>query len=150
MPYCLWSSIWWFIESEPGFRCLTKSSSFFKLIYWDVNWLSSILEDRNTTMGSGEWWCLPIFIWVSKSPSHWDVHSAWPFILTHNATKVWWLSNLLKQAPWQSHRFTPGPPSLYQKELNPPQIPTQIKHTDDITVSPIKKKTKNTPVVLPY
>ncbi len=69
--------------------------------------------------------------------SRWDVHSARPFTLAHNATKVWWLSNLLKQAPWQSHGFTPGPQSLHQRKLHPPQIPTQIKHADDITVSPV-------------
>lgn len=82
--------------------------------------------------------------------SPWDAHSARPFTLAHNATKVWWLSNLLKQAPWQSHGFTPGPQSLYQRKLHPPQIPTKIKHTGDIIVSPVFFFFKNIPVVLPY
>lgn len=74
-----------------------------------------------------------------------------PFTWAHNATKVWWLSNLFKQAPWQSHRFTPGPQSLSQKKLHPPKIPTQIKHTDDITVYLIFFSfLHNIPVVLPY
>lgn len=77
--------------------------------------------------------------------SQWDMHSARPFGLARNATKVWWLSNLLKKGPWQSHGFTPGPQSL-PEETTPNhhqhrQISTQIKHTDDITVSPSLKKT---------
>lgn len=54
--------------------------------------------------------------------SQWDVHSARPFGLARNATKVWWLSNLLKKGPWQSHGFTPGPQSL-PEEATPKRPP---------------------------
>lgn len=80
---------------------------------------------------------------VSPVP-RWDVHSAWPFTRAHNATKVWWLRNLLKSgslAKPQVHSWAPG--SLPEETTPPPQIPTQIKHADDITVSKVLLKKNN-------
>lgn len=144
---------WWLIENQPGFRWLTKSYcmqvfSFKASLAWKgVIFLHPSRWEYRTGL---KWTLMSVLIefWCQKAVSllsHWGVHSAWPFTPAHNATKVWWLSNLLKQAPWQTYGFTPGPQSLYQRKLHPPQIPTPIKPTDDITVSPILKKKKKDP-----
>lgn len=92
----------------------------------------------------------PRFLWaVRKLPiwgSRWDVHSAWPYTPAHNARKVAWLSDLLKQAPLQSQGSTPG-------ETTPPSVPSSDKETLMTSLSPQfkkKKKRKRIPEVFPH
>lgn len=87
----------------------------------------------------------PCFWAVRKLPiwgSRWDVHSAWPFTPAHNARKVPWLSDLLKQAPLQSQGSTPRP-WCQPEETTPPSVPNW--ETLMTSLSPQFKKKKKDP-----